>query len=182
MEKHTTQFKLSVVERYLNGSEGYRAVAAHFGLAYTLVRRWAAYYRSHGVEGLDNRGSGAYGAEFKLSVLRHMWDNKLSYAETAARFNIRGQRFIGVWERSFLGVGLDALKPTPRGKRKPMPDPKTSSTPSLAPEGLPDDESRSRDELLKELNYLRMENAYLKKLKALVQADQQAAAARARRK
>jgi len=32
------------------------------------------------------------------------------------------------------------------------------------------DEARSREELLAELNYLRMENAYLKKLEALTQA------------
>ena len=38
----------------------------------------------------------------------------------------------------------------------------------------PDDENRPRDELLAELNYLRMENAYLKKLQALVQAQQKA--------
>jgi len=34
------------------------------------------------------------------------------------------------------------------------------------------DESRSREELLEEVNHLRMENAYLKKLKALVQEQE----------
>jgi transposase len=61
-----------------------------------------------------------------------------------------------------------------------MPDPKTTRPDSPAP--VDADETRSRADLVTELNYLRMENAYLKKLKALVQADQQAAAARAKRK
>jgi transposase len=37
------------------------------------------------------------------------------------------------------------------------------------PESKPDDE-KSREDLQAELDYLRMENAYLKKLQALVQA------------
>jgi transposase len=49
-----------------------------------------------------------------------------------------------------------------------MPVPTTKSEPS------PDDEKRTREELLAELNQLRMENAYLKKLRALVQAKQKA--------
>jgi transposase len=40
------------------------------------------------------------------------------------------------------------------------------------PELKPDDDKRSREDLQAELDYLRMENAYLKKLQALVQARQ----------
>ncbi|WP_338861713.1 hypothetical protein [Mycetohabitans rhizoxinica] len=40
---------------------------------------------------------------------------------------------------------------------------------------LRDDEVRTRQDLLDEWNHLRMENAYLKKLDALVQAKKQAA-------
>jgi transposase len=43
------------------------------------------------------------------------------------------------------------------------------------PSATPDDDTRTRQELLEELNYLRMENAYLKKLEALAQAQRQAA-------
>jgi transposase len=179
--KHTVQFKRTVVEHYLAGSDGYKAVARHHGVARSLVRRWVAFYRFHGAEGLKKRSVPRYDAEYKLSVLQHMWDNNLSYAETAAKFNIRAQCYLGIWERSFSEGGIEALIPTPRGKPKKMSDSKTTSSPS--PAVAPDDETRPREELVAELNYLRMENAYLKKLKALVQADQQAAAAaRAKRK
>ncbi len=43
------------------------------------------------------------------------------------------------------------------------------AVPTAKPD-MPSDEKRSREELLAELDYLRMENAYLKKLQALVQA------------
>jgi transposase len=39
----------------------------------------------------------------------------------------------------------------------------------------PEDKTRTREELLDELQQLRMENAYLKKLEALAQANQQPA-------
>jgi len=45
-----------------------------------------------------------------------------------------------------------------------------------------DDATRSREELLAEVNFLRMENAYLKKLKALVQQQEQQTTARKKRK
>ena len=45
-----------------------------------------------------------------------------------------------------------------------------------------DDDSRSREELLAELNYLRMENEYLKKLKALIQENNRKAASAKKRK
>ena len=46
--------------------------------------------------------------------------------------------------------------------------------PSIQPESS-DDEARTRDDLLVELNQLRMEIAYLKKLDALVQAKERLA-------
>ena len=179
MKRHTTQFKLAVVQQYLNGVDGYEAVAQHHGVGRALVRRWVAFYRSHGVDGLKKQHT-TYTADFKLSALQHMWENKLSYAATAAIFNIRGQCYLGMWERCFREGGLDALTPRPRGRPNKMPDLNTSNAPSPVPATT--DETRPREELVTELNYLRMENAYLKKLKALVQADQQAAAARAKRK
>jgi transposase len=44
-----------------------------------------------------------------------------------------------------------------------MPEPPISQEPQASQS----DEAKSREELLAELNYLRMENAYLKKLEAL---------------
>ena len=50
---------------------------------------------------------------------------------------------------------------------------KLSRTPP--PSSPPVEDTRTRDELVAELNYLRMENAYLKKLEALIQAQKKAA-------
>jgi transposase len=172
--KHTDQFKLAVVEHYLASAEGYKAVASHHGVARSLVKRWVAFYRHHGADGLRTRPGRRYSDEFKMSVVQHMWDNNLSYSETSAHFNIRAQCYVGIWERNINQGGDEAPLPTAQPTPTTMPYPETNPAPST--EAVPDDKTRPREELLVELNYLRMENAYLKKLEALVQANQKAAA------
>jgi transposase len=173
--RHTEQFKLAVVEHYLAGADGYKAVGRDHGIAYSLVKRWVAFYRHHGEDGLRARSRPRYSTEFKLSVVQHMWDNNLSYAETSAHFNIRAQCCVGIWARRFSEGGDEATVPIAQLLPNTMPDPQKNPAPLTA--AAPNDETRPREELLVELNYLRMENAYLKKLEALVQAKQKAAAA-----
>jgi transposase len=168
MSKYNEQFKLSVIKDYLAEVGGFAAVARLHGVDESTVRKWVAAYRQHGERGIEKKFT-HYDAQFKLSVLRHMREKALSYRETAAVFNIRSLGSIGIWERQYYAGGIDALAPRRRGRPKKMPD-----TPIIPPSETTD-ETRTREQLLEEINYLRMENAYLKKLKALVQADKQAA-------
>lgn len=170
MAKHSLEFKMSVVQYYLDGTQGYKEVGRRHGIAFSLVKRWVAFFRHHGVEGLRGRPRNTtWSPEFKMSVLQHMWDNNLSYGESAARFNIRSQCVVGIWDRGFRKDGYDSLTSSQAGDTI-MPEP--SAPP---PEKSPADDLRSREELLKELNYLRMEVAVLKKFEALAQAKQAAA-------
>lgn len=163
MTKYDERFKLSVVQQYLDGKGGYKTLAHRHGLVQSLVRRWVQRYHIRGADAFKKK-FGHYNAEFKLSVLRHMWENDLSYGQTAVQFDIRNPGVLSVWERSFHSGGLDALKPRPRGR------PTAMTIPVAKPDTPSADEKRSQEELLAELAYLRMENAYLKKLQALVQA------------
>jgi transposase len=176
MTKYSEQFKHQVVEQYLTGRLGYKALGNLFSLSHTVVYRWVQLYLAQGKAGLSKKFS-HYSAEFKVSVLRHMWTNEWSHGQTAAAFNIRNRAAIGQWERCYHSGGIDALHPRVRGRPKKMP---TSKPPEQQPVA---DETRSREELLAEVNQLRMENAYLKKLRALIQAQQQQrATARKKRK
>lgn len=164
MSKYTEPFKLAVVEQYLTGLAGFKALGHQHGVSSSNVRKWVAFYRLHGVSALQKKFT-HYSAAFKLSVLQHMWTHRLSHCQTAAIFDIRSLAMVGQWERLYHSGGIDALKPRPRGRPKTMPVPRTPPPPSS------DDQTRTRDDLLAELNYLRMENAYLKKLEALIQAQ-----------
>ena len=166
--KYTEQFKIQVVNDYLAGTAGFKSIARQHGLAAPVVRRWVAWYRLHGVDGLSKKPR-SYSAEFKLSVLQRMWDNSLSQTQVAAVFNIGNSTSIGIWERRYLDGGIEALSRPPRTKRENMDAPTSKPVPT------PSDDERTRDELLDELLDLRAEVAYLKKLEALVQAKKKAA-------
>lgn len=161
MSRHSESLKRSVVDRYLSGDESYASAGAAGGIDASTVRKWVAAYQAHGDAGLSRKHS-HYDAEFKLSVLQRMWDDRLSYRQTAALFNIRNAGCLAGWETRFHAGGIEALAPHPRGRPRSMPKPPTPEAPVAS-----DDEAKSREELLAELNYLRMENAYLKKLEAL---------------
>ena len=177
MAKYSTQFKLDVIQQCLQGEAGIKAIASEHGLHHSMIKHWRNLYAAHGQAGLEKKST-RYPAERRLQVLEHMWANRLSYRQSAAVFNIRSPSCLPIWERCYHSGGIDALMPRQRGKPKKMP---TSQPPQ--PQPHVDDASRSREELLAEVNFLRMENAYLKKLKALVQQQQeQRTTARKKRK
>lgn len=165
--KHTEQFKLSIVQQYLDGPDGFDKLAQRHGVAAPLLRSWVERFRLHGQEGLSKRTWGRYSVEFKLSVLKHMWDNGLSYRQTAAVFNLPSATRVSDWERRH-NSGAEGLTLHSRGPRK-MKNPPVTPSP-------PDDNQRSHKELMEELEYLRAENACLKKLKALVESKKLAPA------
>lgn len=161
MIKYTEQFKLKVVKHYLKGPMGYGRLGAHYGVAAPHIRNWVAAYRLHGREGLRRKVT-RYDARFKLTVLQHMWENGLSNRQAAVQFNVRNPTSVAIWEVRYREGGVAALA---RPKKHVL----NMKAPTTKPDPKPDHE-RSREELLEELEYLRMENEVLKKLEALAQA------------
>jgi len=166
MSKYDEQFKRKVVKQYLSGRAGTETLGQRHGISKSMVARWVARYRKHGLAGLRKKSS-RYTAQFKLSVLQQMWKEEWSYNQTSAWFDIRHPGQVGIWERQYHSGGLDALEPRPRGRPKKMPNPPVPPTDQAVP--LPEGE-RTREQLLKENIYLRAEVAYLKKVDALIQA------------
>ena len=176
MAKYDEGFKLEVVRQYLSGSGGCKSIAARHGLDHAAVRRWVNGYRAHGMSGL-RRKSSSYDAEFKLKVLKRMWREQWSLAQTAVAFDIRCAGHIGKWARQYHAGGIDALRPLPKGR------PKTMSTKPAKPDvpvtELDDKQIIARQN--QELIELRAEVAYLKKLDALIQEKKRAAAQKKRK-
>jgi transposase len=169
MGKYGLQTKLSAVEEYCSGQAGLRVVADRHGVDFSSLRQWVASYRVHGLDGLRPKGRSGYSVEFKLAVLQRLQDDNLSYRQAAALFDIRRFDIIGHWKRRYGEDGVKALALGAAGENRIMKkQPDQKSEPQLS------DDQRSREQLLDELNYLRMENAYLKKLEALAQAKKQA--------
>jgi transposase len=165
MGKYSTQFKITAIKAYLDGDDGFRKVAQRHSMDCSLLRRWVAVYKVRGPAGLRSQAR-HYNASFKRSVVECMHRERLSCREVAARFGLGQSSQVGIWERQYYSGGPDALSVAKRKKVVAMPKKPTfplSSQPV-------DDDSKSREQLKVELEYLRMENAYLKKLEEVKEA------------
>ncbi len=172
MSSTTPQQKLQAVEAYLSGQWSMAQITQRHGVTESTVHRWLALYRQHGAAGLAQQPRRSYDLAFRLQVLSTMRSQALSAQQAALRFGVRDLSIVGQWVRLYDAGGKAALAPQLRGSPTPMRKPPPVS-PAAPPAG--DHDTRSREELLKELDWLRMENAYLKKLEALVQAKRKAA-------
>lgn len=178
MSDERKRIKLQVVRGYLAGRWSIRQAAERHGIHESSVRAWVARYNRDGPAGFDKRYR-TYDAAFKLEVLKAVREKPLSYQQAALQFGIRDLAAVGQWVRLYDEGGAAALEPRRKGRHKTMP--KLPPNPPAPPDPpLGGDDVRSREELLKELEYLRMENAYLKKLDALVRAKKRAAQQRKR--
>lgn len=158
MSKYSNEFKLEVVTYYLNNNCGWNYVANHFNIpAWTTVRKWVRKYNEHGPKGLVKNFKSSYSGEFKQNVIEYMHTNHLSAKQTAAYFNLDENRPI-IWERIYYEEGPQALYEERRGRPRNM-----SSKPRKKKN------VHKNEDLLEEVQRLRMENEYLKKLNALVQ-------------
>ncbi len=114
-----------------------------------------------------------YSAEFKISVIMDMRANHLGYRETARKYNIaandsQGKDRLKVWERIYLEEGAEGLMTERRGR-------KSTGRPKKKPlDKEIENDLIAENQRLKERNeYLEMEIEYIKKLSALVLAEEQ---------
>ena len=103
-------------------------------------------------KGIQNQ---KYTGEFKQMVVETMRKEGLSYREAARRFDISRDTRVSSWERIYLEEGPEGLYVERRGRKSTGRPPK-----QMKPE--------VEEDLIAELQRLRAENAYLKKLRALV--------------
>ena len=162
MSKHHRTFKLALAK--LSQNKGSRAVAQQFGVESTQIRYWSQVYRLHGEDSFQHRQK-PYTQSFKIRVLQAMYENGWSLNYTSAYFDLSSSGILFQWQKLYACEGISRLKPQRKGK------PRMATQPS---EPKPADQMTEK-ELREELEYLRVEYAVLKKLKALAQAKKERA-------
>ena len=66
MSKYSNEFKLEVVNYYLNGKTSYPETARHFNMPdWTSIQKWVRKYQKHGPKGLVKALKSSYSGEFK---------------------------------------------------------------------------------------------------------------------
>ena len=111
-----------------------------------------------------------YSSEFKISVIMDMREHRLSYHETVRKYELGNDKTGGArnmlqrWERIFLEEGAEGLMKERRGRAC-----SASGTRKGRPLKL---DKKVEEDLIAENQRLRMEIEYLKKLSALVLAEE----------
>ena len=95
-----------------------------------------------------------YTPEFKILVVETMHKEGLSHREAGRAFEITAHDAVAKWERIYLEEGKEGFYVERRGRKS------TGRPPKLKKE--------VEEDLIAEVQRLRAENAYLKKLNALV--------------
>ena len=110
-----------------------------------------------------------YSTEFKIGVIMDMREHRLGYCETVRKYGLGpvetggARAMLQRWERIFLEEGAEGLMKERRGKNNTSG--KRGRPPKL--------DKKVEEDLIAENQRLRMEIEYLKKLSALVLAEEQ---------
>lgn len=165
--KYDYGFKLECVELVTNEHYSCVSVSNKKGANASNIRKWVSFYKEYGKVGLLPRKNRVYSIDFKQKVLRSIEKDLLSLREARLKFNIPTDSTIIKWQRDFTNFGLEGLRPKPKGRPKSMSNFKRKKHKSDKP-------LTREEELLLENEALRCELDFLKKLQALIQAEEKA--------
>lgn len=157
MSKYSNEFKLQIIKYYLEENHSYLECCKKFNIpSKTQIKEWVKKYKQHGPDGLIKRQNSSYDGGFKQYVVEYMHNNHISATETAIYFRLQTSVVLK-WERIYYEEGPQALFEERRGISRKMGSKKNKKN------------VNENEDLLAEVQRLRMENEYLKKLNALVQ-------------
>ena len=120
--------------------------------------------------GKTGRKNKVYSAEFKIGVIMDMREHRLGYCETVRKYGLGAVETGGAramlqrWERIFLEEGAEGLMKERRGRACSASGTRKGRPPKL--------DKKVEEDLIAENQRLRMEIEYLKKLSALVLAEE----------
>ena len=167
MSKYSRYFKVNVINTYLSRQDSQRQVANAFGICPRQLRDWLSIYDRYGAVALaPSQQHRDYSTDFKLAVLNYKHQHQASSTEVALHFQIPSSSTIWTWEQRYNQGGATALANRPG--RPAMKKPKKPTDPQIANKPWAE---LTPKELLREIEYLQAENAYLKKLDALIQEE-----------
>ena len=149
MAKYQVDYKKEVVEYYK--THGKAATMKKYNVSNTAIYNWYNKYEKHGNGGLQRKKTKAYTVSEKLEIIQFCKENGLM--ETYKYYDVVDS-VVNNWDRKLHENGEKALSKDNRGRKSKYIDKENINL---------------NEDLLAEVQRLRMENAYLKKLKALVQ-------------
>jgi len=172
MAKYSFEFKLKLVQEYLDGKGGYLYLSKKYGINDSKqLRTWVNIYKEFGEEGLcRKRQNKKYSVQFKLNAIELYQMSEKSYREVANALGINNPPLIAAWVHKLREEGIEGLS-NPKGRPSNMAKKKEN----LKKETIKGttDESKRIQELEKQVRSLQIENAFLKELRKLRKQEAQ---------
>lgn len=163
--KFSIEFKEDLVKEYLQGRCSLVHLCSKYDISLSYFKRLVLRYEKQGSLSQQDKNN-SYEKSFKLDCVLSVQKRGLSLSQAARIFGVPSDGTISKWIGLYNEFGEEGLSRKPRGRRKGMPDPKKKKKTKV----ISSDPKLSA--LEEELEYLRAENAYLKKLNALIQEEE----------
>ena len=168
MAKYSFEFKLKVVQDYLDGIGGYPFLAHKYHMkGHQLIENWVHAYQAHGIQGLERkRKNTSYSTQFKLNAVNLYLTSKKSYQTLSNELRLNNPALLARWVLDYRQQGNFAFGQKPRGRPRKEPtlqDNKKTKLPKIEINKTEQELARLQNENLN----LRMENEYLKGLRRL---------------
>ena len=160
MSKLTRENKIEIYERRKNG-ETISSLAKSFNIHESKIKYLIALIKKHGYDILRNGKNRIYSKDFKLQIINRILINHESINSVAIDIGLASNGILHNWLSKFKGNGYNVIEKKKGRKPKSMTKPKKSDKILLEKDKI----KQLEDEII----YLKAENEYLKKLRALVQ-------------
>lgn len=109
--KYTKEFKIQLVEEYLNTKKGYKKIAKEYGLkSRNQLRDWVGEYKQFGKESFGREGYNSYTKDFKLKAVNMYLTTNMSYREVARLLEIRNKTTLTRWVQKYRKEGANAFR------------------------------------------------------------------------
>ena len=106
--KYTKEFKIRVVQQYLNGEGSSITLGKKYGINGDMILRWIRKYKTHGEKAFDyTKTNTAYTKEFKTKVVLEYLNAESSATELMIKYNIPSDSTILKWVKDYNShIGL----------------------------------------------------------------------------
>ncbi|HBI2078054.1 TPA: IS3 family transposase [Enterococcus faecalis] len=160
MVKYNYEFKKKVVEAYNKGEGGYASLARRFSIPHhAIVEKWVKSVEKAGFKSLCRRNKNQkYSSKFKEDVVRYYQISGESTLDVAIKFGLPDRGMVTKWHTLFINEGAEGLSPKVRGNSSMINKKQKDHAKKIV---------TREQELEREVELLRAELAFLKKLRAL---------------
>ena len=160
MSKLTREDKIEIYERKLK-AETTSSIAKSFNVHKSAIEYLIALIKKHGYNVLREDKNKVYSKDFKLQTINRILINHESINSVAIDIGLTSSGILDNWLSKFKKNGYNVVEKKKGRKPKSMTKPKKSDKILLEKDKI----KQLEDEII----YLKAENEYLKKLRALVQ-------------